>query len=214
MKTKKNARTSTKRKAPARKNSTKSTVRLSAKAPNKKNGRMHHDGLNKLFFDELEDMYSAENQIVDSLPNLIKKASSKDLKEGLKHHLKETKFQVKRIEKIFVLLGKKAKENFCEGMEGLLSETDEMVNGKKKSPVLDAAIISAAQKVEHYEMASYGALRSFAQHLDFDSKIINLIQDSLNEEGAANKKLTKIAEGGLIFGGGVNKEAARLSGKK
>jgi ferritin-like metal-binding protein YciE len=219
MKTKKNARSSAKSKSTtsSSKRSTsnkgkKNIGRVSAKATSKQNIRIQDDGLNKLFFDELEDMYSAENQIVESLPNLIKRASSKDLKDGLKDHLKETKFQVKRIEKIFTLLGRKAKENPCEGMEGLLKEADEMVNDKKKSPVLDAAIISAAQKVEHYEMASYGALRSFAQHLNFDSQILDLIQDSLDEEGAADKKLTKIAEGGLFFGG-INKEAARLSHK-
>ena len=99
-------------------------------------------------------------------------------------------------------------EKTCEAMEGILREADEIVQNKTKSPLLDAAIISAAQKVEHYEMASYGTLRSFAKHLDLDSQIGTLLQDTLNEEGAADKKLTKIAEGSF-FSSGVNKEAIK-----
>ena len=166
--------------------------------------------LNDLFVDELKDMYSAENQIVESLPKLISLASFSDLKEGLSNHLKETKNQVKRLEKIFSLLDIPAEEEFCEGMNGIITEADEMLEGQTKSTTLDAAIISCAQKVEHYEIASYGTLRSFAKYLDFDDEIVELIQDSLDEEAGADKALTKVAEGG-IFTSGVNKEA--VSGK-
>lgn len=168
---------------------------------------------NKLFIDELEDMYSAENLILSALPKLIKLASSKDLKEALSNHLEETENQVTRIEEIFNLLGITAREKHCKGMEGIISEGEEMVKGKTKSPALDAAIISAAQKVEHYEIASYGTLRSFAEHLDFSDDVIDRLQDTLDEEGAADKLLTRIADGS-IFTSGVNKEAAKTNRNK
>ncbi len=162
--------------------------------------------LKDLFLTELKDMYSAENQIVESLPKLISLASFKDLKDGLSNHLKETKYQVKRLEKIFSILGLPVEEEFCEGMEGIIKEADEMLEGQTKSATLDAAIISCAQKVEHYEIASYGTLRSFATYLDLEDEIVDLLQESLDEEGGANKALTKIAEG-TMFTDGINEEA-------
>lgn len=169
---------------------------------------MKNQDLFQLFVDELEDMYSAEHQIIDSLPKLIDLASLKDLKEALQFHLDETENQVKRLEEIFSILNLTPKEEPCEGMEGILKEGNELVANKPKSPILDAAIISVAQKVEHYEIASYGTLRSFAEHLGFDSNVSDLIQENLDEEGAADKKLTKIAEG-TLFSKGVNKQAAK-----
>lgn len=163
--------------------------------------------LDKLFIDELEDMYNSEKQIVEALPKMIKAASYEDLKKALTKHLKETQNQVTRLEKIFSLLNIPAKENTCEAMEGILKEANELSAGKAKTATTDAAIICAAQKVEHYEIASYGTLRSFAKYLDLDSEIIDLIQETLDEEGEADKALTKIAEG-TIFSSGVNKEAA------
>jgi ferritin-like metal-binding protein YciE len=174
---------------------------------------MENQDLYQLFIAELEDMLSAENQIIESLPNLIRLASLPELKEALTTHLKETKNQVSRLEQVFSILSLNPSENKCEGMEGILKEADEMVAGKKPSPTLDAAIISAAQKVEHYEIASYGTLRSFAQHLDLDSEISDLLQENLDEEGAADKKLTKIADGSL-FSSGINKKAAAAGGFK
>ena len=169
---------------------------------------MKNPDLYKVFIDELEDMLSCENQIIETLPKLIKLASSHDLKDALSSHLEETKNQVTRLDEIFSILDKPAKEKTCKGMKGILDEGDEMVKGKEKSPTLDAIIISAAQKVEHYEMASYGTLRSFADHLDLDSQIADLIQENLDEEGEADKKLTKIAEG-TIFTTGVNTKASK-----
>lgn len=164
--------------------------------------------LDKLFVEQLADMLSAENQIVASLPKLINVVSFGDLKEALSKHLKETKNQITRIEKIFGLLDMKVQEKSCIAMQGLLKEAEELVANQAKSAILDAAIIGATQKVEHYEIASYGTLRSFATYLELDEEISDLLQESLDEEGAADKALTKIAEGSL-FSNGVNQEAAQ-----
>lgn len=160
----------------------------------------------QLFVEELENMLSCEIQIIEALPHFIKLASSKQLKEALTEHLSETKNQVNRIISIFSILGFAGKEKTCEGMKGILNEGSKAVRDKAKSPMLDATIICAAQKVEHYEIASYGTLRSFAKRLDLSKDIINLLKENIEEEGAADKKLTKIAEGSL-FSEGVNKEA-------
>jgi ferritin-like metal-binding protein YciE len=169
-----------------------------------------NQSLHSVFIDELEDMLSCENQIIETLPNLIELASSEELKEALSSHLEETENQVKRLEDIFSMLEITPKEKTCKGMEGILDEGSEMFEGKPQDATLDAIIISAAQKVEHYEIASYGTLRSFANHLDLGSEIISLLQENLDEEGAADKKLTKIADG-TFFSEGVNTEAAEPS---
>jgi len=166
-----------------------------------------HD-LHKLFVDELADMYDSELQIIDSLPKLIKLASLKDLKDSLSKHLLETKNQAKRIKKIFTILGIPLNKKPCKAMQGIIHEAEEIIKNKPKSATLDAAIISAAQKVEHYEIASYGTLRSFANHLSLKGEIADLLQSNLNEEGTADKKLTKIADG-TFFSSGVNSEAAK-----
>ena len=167
---------------------------------------MKNNELFKLFVEELEDMYSSENQIIEALPKLIKLATISDLKQALSKHLKETENQVKRIEKIFMLIDLKPKKIPCEAMKGLITEADSIVEKRGKSAALDAAIISACQKVEHYEIASYGTLRSFAKQLQLDNDVITLLQDTLEEEAQADKKLSKIAEG-TIFTTGVNQEA-------
>lgn len=181
-----------------------------------KNGGVMNNDLRELFIEELEDMLSSENQIIETLPQLIKLASSSDLKDALKNHLEETKNQVRRIDKIFKILNMAPSEKFCKGMAGILKEGHDMVQRKVKSPVLDAAIISACQKVEHYEIGSYGTLRSFAETLELGREVTKLLQENLDEEGAADKKLTKIAEGG-IFKTGINVEALEVganNGKK
>lgn len=168
---------------------------------------MKNQSFHQLFIDELADMYNSENQMVRSLPKLIKLASFPELKEALSAHLKETENQVSRIEQIFSILELTPQENTCEAMEGLVKEAEDLVKHKNKSPVLDAAIITAAQKIEHYEIASYGTLKSFAKHLGFSSEVIDLLEATLEEEAAADKKLTKIADGSF-FSSGVNQEAA------
>lgn len=167
---------------------------------------MSHD-LNDLFIDELEDMFSSEQQIIEALPKMIKLASTPDLKEALTDHLHETENQFSRLKKVFSIIKHSPKAVTCEAMEGLIDEANELTENKPKSAGLDAAIIVAAQKIEHYEMASYGALRSFAKQLDLGSEVVDLLQETLNEEGNADKKLTKIAEGSMFFSG-VNKNAA------
>lgn len=168
---------------------------------------MRNPKLNKLFVDELKGMYSSESQTLKALPKLIKLASLPELKETLSHHLAETEDQLIRIERIFSLLAIDSSKVLCRGMEGILMEVEEIIANKPKSTFLDAAIISAVQKIEHYEIASYRTLISFAHHLELTSEIVDLLHKNLDEENAADKKLTKIAEGSF-FSSGVNEEAA------
>lgn len=165
-----------------------------------------------LFIEQLEDVYSAEHQILAALPKMIRAASQNELKEALSHHYEETENQVNRLETIFGYLDMNPRRKMCEGMQGIIEEANEVMRGKNKSAILDAAIILAAQKVEHYEMATYGCLRSFAKHLDLDDEVTDLLQDTLDEEGAADKALTKIAEGSF-FSDGVNEVAARAKSR-
>ncbi|MBS4167518.1 ferritin-like domain-containing protein [Parachlamydia sp. AcF125] len=167
---------------------------------------MKGQALTQLFITELAEMYDSENQIIEFLPHLIELASYQDLKEALTNHLNETKNQVKRLKKVFSLLDLEILGKNCIAMKSLLQAAEERTKKISKSFTLDAAIISATQKVEHYEMASYGTLRSFANHLGYDKEIIKLLQETLDEEGSADKKLTKIADG-TFFSSGVNKEA-------
>jgi ferritin-like metal-binding protein YciE len=169
---------------------------------------MTNQALKDLFVNQLQDMYSAENQIIQAVPKLIELASYPELKDALDNHLKETKNQVTRIEQVFSILNISAQQKTCEAMKGIIKEGEELVKNKTKCATLDAAIIGTAQKIEHYEMASYGTLRSFASYLKLDDEVADLLQESLDEEGAADKMLTKIAEGSF-FSSGVNKEAAK-----
>jgi ferritin-like metal-binding protein YciE len=171
---------------------------------------MRNQDLYQLFINELQDMYSAEQLIVESLPFLIKHSFHADLKEAFTHHLQETENQVKRLEQVFALLDLPNRKKLCKGMEGILQEGKELISHKKASPILDAVIIGGAQKVEHYEIASYGTLCSFAKHLDLDTEIIDLLKENLKEETAADKKLTKVAEG-TFFSAGVNEEAVETA---
>lgn len=168
---------------------------------------MDHQSLNYLFVDELETAYSAENQMIRFLERLIELSSFPDLKHALTHYLDETRNQVTRLEEIFAILDLPAQENLCEGMEGILKEADEVVQNRPKGATLDAAIISLMQKVEHYEIAFYATLRSFAKNLELDVEVRELLQETLNEAAAAERTLTKIAEG-TLFSRGINKEAA------
>jgi ferritin-like metal-binding protein YciE len=149
--------------------------------------------LNELFEETLKDVYFAENAILKALPKMAKKATSKDLQQAFTHHLEETKGQVKRLDQIFKLIGKKAEGKECHALKGLVQETAELMEDAKSGPVLDAGLIAGAQAVEHYEMARYGALSAWAEQLDLEDAG-ELLQETLEEEKAADEKLTEIAE--------------------
>ena len=158
---------------------------------------MKQNSFYQLFLEQLSDIYSAENQIVAALPKMVQAASLSEVKDAFQNHLKETKKQVQRLKKIFMQLGINPRVKKCKGMEGLIKEGTQSVNEFAPSALKDAALISAAQRIEHYEISGYGTLRAFAKHLDLDD-IADLLQETLDEEGEANKHLTKLAEGGLF----------------
>lgn len=153
---------------------------------------MQSSQLMKLFQDQLKDIYWAEKAIVKAIPKMIKKATSQKLIDALTSHLHETENQVNRLEQVFESIDKKAKAVKCEAMEGLIKEAKEIMKSCEEGAMCDAGIISAGQKVEHYEIASYGTLRQFAEILDL-KKAVKLLEATLKEEKAADQKLTKIA---------------------
>jgi ferritin-like metal-binding protein YciE len=149
--------------------------------------------LGELLVDQLKDLYSAENQIIKALPKMAKAATSPDLKRAFERHLEETRRQVDRLNQIGETLGVKLTGKKCKGMEGLIEEGKEVIEEGFEEDVLDAGLIGAAQKVEHYEIAGYGTARTHAEMLGH-SKVARLLQQTLDEEGAADKKLTQLAE--------------------
>ncbi|HEV7231547.1 MAG TPA: ferritin-like domain-containing protein [Bacteroidia bacterium] len=158
-------------------------------------------GLQELFLNELKDIYWAEKALTKALPKMIKKATSEELQQGLQEHLSVTENQVTRLEEVFELLQKKAEGKKCEAMAGLIKEADEIMQESEEGMVRDAGIISAAQKVEHYEIASYGTLRSLASTLGHED-VADLLEETLNEEKEADEALTQLAESS------INAEAA------
>jgi ferritin-like metal-binding protein YciE len=149
--------------------------------------------LEELLIDELKDLYSAEKQIIRALPKIIKAVSSTELQEGLSNHLEETKGQVTRLEKIGEILSKKMTGKTCVGMKGVLEEGSEVLEDTEKGTVRDAALISACQRVEHYEMAGYGSARDFAKLLG-QPEVAQLLDETLDEEKNADKTLTGAAK--------------------
>ena len=150
--------------------------------------------LDDLYIDLLKDLYSAEHQLIKALPKMAKTAKSSDLRTAIEKHLTETKRQADRIERIFSDRGNGSpRGKKCVGMEGLIEEGKEMMKEKMEDEVMDAGMILAAQKVEHYEIASYGTARAWAQRLGYD-QAARLLQETLEEESTANEKLTRIAE--------------------
>ena len=150
-------------------------------------------GLRELFVDELKDIYWAEKEITKKMPKMIKNATSEDLVAALTNHLEETKVQVTRLEKVFKAIGEKAVAKKCEAMAGLTKEGEEIMKGTKAGVVRDAGIISAGQKIEHYEIASYGTLASFARVLG-EKEAASLLEETLNEEKGADEKLSVISD--------------------
>lgn len=148
--------------------------------------------LMKLFEDELKDIYWAEKALSKAIPKMIKKATSDELIEALENHLGETQEQIKKVEQVFDIIGKKAVAKKCEAMNGLIKEAEEIMKDCEKGAMCDAGIITAGQKVEHYEIASYGTLRTFADTLGL-SDASSILEEILEEEKAADEKLTEVA---------------------
>ena len=156
---------------------------------------MQKDSLQQLYIDELKDLYSAETQMVKALPKLAKASSNAQLRHAFEEHLRQTSEQVSRLEQIFEMLGEKPNGKKCLGMEGLVKEGAETMQEKYSDNVMDAALISAAQRVEHYEIAGYGTVRSMAETLG-ESNHVSLLEQTLEEEKQTDAKLTELA--GLI----------------
>ena len=154
---------------------------------------MSMDSLKDLYIDELKDLYNAENQLLKALPKMAKKASAPELKRAFQDHLVQTEGHVNRLEKIFKGLGEKPTGKTCKAMKGLVEEGKEIIEEDGDDSVLDAALIGAAQRVEHYEIAGYGVVRTFASLLG-ENTAVDLLQRTLNEEGETDKKLTALAE--------------------
>jgi len=157
---------------------------------------MELESLQDLYIHELRDLYSAEKQITKTLPKLAKAATNKQLKEGFQLHLEQTKQHVERLEQILEKLGKSTRGEKCKGMEGLLEEGAKLLEEDAEPEVLDAGLISAAQRVEHYEIAGYGCARTYARVLG-DKEGEKLLDQTLQEEGETDKKLTQLAESSI-----------------
>lgn len=154
---------------------------------------MKLESLHELFVEELQDLYSAENQIIEALPDLIEEASSPALKNGLQQHLEQTRAQVRRLDQIFAQLPDVDKEGkTCKGMKGIIKDNQDLLDTDAEPEVLDAGMISGAQRVEHYEIAGYGTVRAYAQLLG-RKDWAQLLEQTLNEEKEADQKLTQLA---------------------
>jgi ferritin-like metal-binding protein YciE len=154
---------------------------------------MSLDSMQALFLEELKDVYHAEKQLVQALPSLARAAQNSELRQAFGAHFEETEVHVDRLERIFKDLGQAARGKRCKGMEGLIEEGKEIMEQKGEASVVDAALISAAQRVEHYEIAAYGCLRSYARLLGYQTAV-ELLEQTLAEEEAADEKLTAIGE--------------------
>jgi ferritin-like metal-binding protein YciE len=161
--------------------------------------------LKDLYVDQLRDLYDAEQQITRAMPKMIHASSSPDLRQTFQQHLDETKFQVERLDLIFKKLGEVPRGRTCRGIAGIIEEGDELMQEGGAPDVSDAALIASAQRVEHYEIAAYGCARTFADRLD-DEYAADLLQQTLDEEEAADQKLTDLAEGGINQSAGQGKQ--------
>jgi ferritin-like metal-binding protein YciE len=154
---------------------------------------MKLDSLEVLYVEELRDLYSAEGQLLKALPKMAKGASSPELKKAFEEHLEQTQVHVERLEEIFEGLDKSPKGKTCKAMKGLIEEGSEILQEEGEDSVIDAALIGAAQRVEHYEIAAYGTVRTFAKLLG-EEEAVALLQETLDEEGETDKRLTELAE--------------------
>ena len=154
---------------------------------------MKLENLQNLFVEQLRDLYDGEQQITKALPKLIEKASNENLKDALQEHLNITREQIRRLDEIFGMLGEKASGETCKGMKGVIAEGDDAVGDAKENSVRDASIIASAQRVEHYEIAGYGTVRTYARLLG-RKDIANLLEQTLDEEKEADRTLSEIAD--------------------
>jgi ferritin-like metal-binding protein YciE len=159
-------------------------------------GKMKLESLRSLYLDELKDAYDFEHQLLDALPKMEKAASAEELKTAFRDHRAQTERQVERLKQVFASLGEKAERKSCKGMKGLLAEGDEYIKARGDSDAIDASLIAAAQRVEHYEIAVYGTLREYARVLNVPEQG-RLLQQTLDEEKTADQKLTQLAEHGI-----------------
>jgi len=167
---------------------------------------MQKDSLRELYINELKDLYSAETQLVKALPKLAKASSNGELRQGFEEHLRQTSEHVSRLEQIFETLGEKPTGKKCVGMEGLVKEGAETMQEEYEGAVMDAALIGAAQRVEHYEIAGYGTVRTFAEILG-ESEHVSLLEQTLEEEKETDEKLTQLAQQ-------INTEAEESAGNQ
>jgi ferritin-like metal-binding protein YciE len=154
---------------------------------------MSHNNLKSLYVDELRDLYNSEQQLIKALPKMAKAANSDELRKGFEEHLEQTRGHATRLEKILSTLGEPVKGKKCKGMAGIVSEGGEMMSEDFEGALMDAALISAAQRVEHYEIAAYGAVHAYAELMG-ESEAALLLQQTLDEEKATDQKLTELSE--------------------
>lgn len=154
---------------------------------------MELNSLKNLFIDQLKDLKDAETQLTKALPKMAKSASSPDLQRAFEEHLEQTKTHLERVEQVLTEINGNARGKKCAAMQGLIEEGQELMKEKADPEVMDAGLIAAAQKVEHYEIASYGTARTYAQLLGME-RVAQTLQQTLNEEGETDKRLTRIAE--------------------
>jgi ferritin-like metal-binding protein YciE len=166
---------------------------------------MNLNTLHDVYVHQLKDLYSAEKQIVEALPKMAEAASANELRKAFQEHLKQSETHLERVRQILDDLDENPGRTKCDGMEGLITEGEETIKTAGQAAAKDAMLISAAQRVEHYEIAAYGSVRTYANLLGY-AEAANVLQQTLDEEGATDKKLTKLAEGGML-NGGINQKA-------
>ena len=172
---------------------------------------MRLDTLEDVFVEQIADLYSAEQQLVQALPKMVGAAHSDELRQAFEEHFEQTKGHVARLEEVMRHAPTTVPQETCKAMQGLIREGDEVIQAQGDGAALDAALIAAAQRVEHYEIAAYGTARTLADQLGYD-RAEELLDETLDEEANADKVLTKLATGG-IFSSGINEEAADRNGK-
>lgn len=190
-----------------------STTERSSKEQSSKSGPSNFESIEDVLEDQLKDLFSAESQLIKALPKMSAKASNAELKQAIEDHLEETKTQLERLQTIESMLEIKLKGKVCKAMEGLIEEGKEALEAKGEDAFIDLLIVGAAQRVEHYEMAAYGTARALAEQLG-ETEIVDLLQETLDEEKAADEKLTEVTQSELFSeemskGGSEERHASR-----